>query len=164
MEDMKMLRLLSFNLQNSEEWEKFYEIFSAYLEEVCDEEEYKENIDDLHNEKLNNQMIEQTQQRHIPYFVRQIVLDETVVGLISYSYNEEKNLGFINNFYIYPKHRNAGIGTSAYMMAETHLKELGSAHIELIPVCKAKQFYIRNGFDVFRAADDGEWIYRKTIN
>ena len=159
-----MLKLISFNLQNSEEWGKFYELFSAYLEEVCDEEEYKENIDDLHNEKLNNQMIEQTLQRHNPYFVRQIVLEETVVGLISYSYNEEKSLGFINNFYIFPKHRNAGIGTSAYSVAETHLKQLGAAHIELIPVCKAEKFYIRNGFDVFRATVDGEWIYRKTIN
>ena len=159
-----MLKLISFNLQNGKEWEKFYELFSAYLEEVCDEEEYKENIDDLHNEKLNEQMIQQTLQRDNPYYVRQIVLDETVVGLISYSYNEEKSLGFINNFYICPKHRNGGIGTSAYMMAETHLKELGASHIELLPICKAKPFYIRNGFDVFRETADGEWIYRKIIN
>lgn len=159
-----MLELISFELQKGKEWEKFYELFSAYLKEVCDEEEYKENIDDLHNEELNEQMIEQTLQKHDPYFVRKIVFNETVVGLISYSYDEEKSLGFINNFYICPKHRNGGIGTSAYMMAETHLKELGAAHIELIPVCKAKRFYIRNGFDVFRATADGELIYRKTIN
>ena len=83
-----MLKLISFDLQSSEEWEKFYEIFSAYLEEVCDEEEYKENIDDLNDEKLNDQMIRQTLQKHDPYFVRKIVFNEIVVGLISYSYND----------------------------------------------------------------------------
>ena len=49
------------------------------------------------------------------------------------------------------------------MLTETHLKELGAAHIELIPVCKAEQFYIRSGFDAFRETADGELIYRKTI-
>lgn len=64
-----MLKLIRFDLCKSAEWEHFYNLFAAYLAEVCDEEEYQENIDDLHNEALNRQMIEQTLQAHNPYFV-----------------------------------------------------------------------------------------------
>ena len=62
---------------------------------MCDEEEYQENIDDLHNDELNAQMIEQTLQEHNPYFVMRIVENEVCVGLISYSYDEERNKGLL---------------------------------------------------------------------
>lgn len=72
--------------RKKDEWDDFYDWFSSYLSEVCDEEEYQENIDDLHNDELNAQMIEQTLQEHNPYFVMRIVENEVCVGLISYSY------------------------------------------------------------------------------
>ena len=55
-----MIELIRFYLQKKDEWDDFYDWFSSYLSEVCDEEEYQENIDDLHNDELNAQMIEQT--------------------------------------------------------------------------------------------------------
>lgn len=76
-----MLKLVCFDLRNPDEWEQFYNLFSTYLFEVCDEEEYRENIDDLHDEKLNRQMIEQTLQKKNPYFIMQIRLDERCIGL-----------------------------------------------------------------------------------
>ena len=93
-----MIELIRFDLQKKDECDDFYDLFSSYLSEVCDEEEYQENIDDLHNDELNAQMIEQTLQEHNPYFVMRIVENEVCVGLISYSYDEERNKGFINNF------------------------------------------------------------------
>lgn len=95
-----MIELIRFDLQKKDEWDNFYDWFSSYLSEVCDEEEYQENIDDLHNDELNAQMIEQTLQEHNPYFVMRIVENEVCVGLISYSYDEERNKGFYNNFYV----------------------------------------------------------------
>ena len=158
-----MLKLVRFDLRNSDEWEQFYNLFSAYLSEVCDEEEYRENIDDLHNEKLNRQMIEQTLQKKNPYFVMQIELDEKCIGIISFSYNEEKHYGFINNFYICMEYRNTGVGSSVYLMVETQLKELGASQIELIPVGKAWRFYVHNGFLPSRITADGERVYCKEI-
>lgn len=52
-----MLKLVRFDLRNPAEWDEFYNLFSAYLEEVCDDDEYQENIADLHDETLNSQMI-----------------------------------------------------------------------------------------------------------
>lgn len=100
-----MIELIRFDLQKKDEWDDFYDWFSSYLSEVCDEEEYQENIDDLHNDELNAQMIEQTLQEHNPYFVMRIVENEVCVGLISYSYDEERNKGFINNFYVCTERR-----------------------------------------------------------
>lgn len=158
-----MLKLIRFDLRNPGEWAQFYNLFSAYLAEVCDEEEYYENIDDLHDEVLNRQMIEQTLQEHDPYFVMRIVLDGKCVGLINYSYDEDRQCGFVNNFFVSAEQRNTGIGSAVYNMIESHLIKLGVSQIELIPVGKAQQFYIRNGFMSSHTTADGEQVYRKLV-
>lgn len=158
-----MLELVRFDFRNSCEWDLFYNLFSAYLAEVCDEEEYQENIADLHDDTLNNQMIEQTLQEHNPYFVMRILLDGKSIGLISYFYDEEYHIGFVNNFFICAEHRNAGIGSAAYSMVENHLINLGANRCELIPVGKAQQFYVRNGFIPSHTTADGEQVYQKLI-
>lgn len=158
-----MLKLVRFDFRNPAEWDQFYNLFSAYLAEVCDEEEYQENMNDLHDDVLNRQMIEQTLQVHNPYFVMRIVLDEECVGLISYSYEEKLHLGFINNFFVYPGQRSAGVGSDVYRIVENHLSELGANQVELIPVGKAQQFYVRNGFVPSRITNDGEEVYCKSI-
>lgn len=99
-----MIELKRFDLQKKDEWDDFCDLFTSYLSEVCDEDEYQENIDDLHKDELNAQMIEHTLQEHNPYFVMRIVEDEVCVGLISYSYAEKRNKGFINNFYVHQHH------------------------------------------------------------
>ncbi|MBR4551574.1 MAG: hypothetical protein IKO13_04725, partial [Oscillospiraceae bacterium] len=67
-----MIELIRYNLQKKDEWDEFYGLFSSYLSEVCGEEEYNEEIDDLHNDELNAQMINQTLQDHNPYFIMRI--------------------------------------------------------------------------------------------
>lgn len=157
-----MLDLVRFNLPR--EWEQFYKLFAEYLAEVCDKDEYLENIDDLQNDDLNRELIEQTQSEHNPYFIMHIELDGKCVGLISYSYNEERRLGFINNFYIREKYRNLGIGSAAYKIAESRLKVLGAHEIRLVPVWKAQEFYKRNGFAPSYISADGENVFSKKIN
>lgn len=156
-----MPELIRYDLRNPCEWDQFYNLFSAYLAEVCDEEEYQENINELHDEELNRQLIAQTLRQHNPYFVMQIVSGGECAGIISYSYNEEQRCGFINNFYIRPENRNTGIGSSVYRIVEAQLKSLGAVLVELIPVGKALHFYIRNGFTPSRTTVDGEQVYRK---
>ncbi len=158
-----MIELIRFDLQKKEEWDDFYDLFSSYLSEVCDEKEYQENIDDLHNDKLNAQMIEQTLKKCDPYFVMRIVENAVCVGLISYSYDEERNAGFINNFYVCKERRSSGVGSAAYRMVENHFRSLGAKHIELVPVGKAEHFYFRNGFELFRTLLDGERVFGKVI-
>lgn len=158
-----MLKLVRFDLRNPAEWDEFYNLFSAYLEEVCDDDEYREEIADLHDETLNSQMIEQTLQVHNPYFIMRIVLNEECVGLISYAYNEKCFLGFINNFYVCPEQRCKGIGSTVLRMVETHLSELGAKQVDLNPEEKAKPFYVRNGFVQTRMIIDGEQVFRKKI-
>lgn len=158
-----MIELIRFDLQKKDEWDDFYDWFSSYLSEVCDEEEYQENIDDLHNDELNAQMIEQTLQEHNPYFVMRIIENEVCVGLISYSYDEERNKGFINNFYVCTERRSSGVGSATYRMVENHLQSLGAKYIELVPVGMAERFYFRNGFELSRTSSDGERIFGKAI-
>lgn len=158
-----MLELIRYDLQDPCEWKHFCGLFSSYLAEVCDEEEYQENIDDLHDETLNRQMIEQTLQRHNPYFVMKIVRNGKCVGIISYSYNEDRHDGFINNFYICPEHRNEGVGSSVYRMVEAQLTSLGAMRVALVPVETARHFYVRNGFAPTGRNADGEQIYCKMI-
>lgn len=158
-----MLKLVRFDLRDPAEWDKFYDLFSAYLEEVCDDDEYREEIADLHDETLNSQMIEQTLQVHNPYFIMRIVLNEECVGLISYSYNENSFLGFINNFYVCPEKRSTGIGSAVLRMVENHLSMLGANQVDLTPEEKAKPFYVRNGFVQTRMIIDGEQVFRKKI-
>ena len=158
-----MIELIRFDLQKKDEWDDFYDLFSSYLREVCDEEEYQENIDDLHNDELNAQMIEQTLHEHNPYFMMRIVENEVCVGLITYSFREECNKGYINNFYVCAECRNSGVGSAVYRMVEKHLRTLGATYIELVPVRMAERFYIRNGFAFSRTSSDGERIFRKVI-
>ncbi len=158
-----ILELICYDLRNPDEWNQFYSLFSSYLAEVCDKEEYQENIDDLHNEELNRQMIDQTLQYHNPYFVMRIMLNSKCIGIISYSYNEERRYGFINNFYICPEYRNVGIGSSVYRMVEAQLRSRGAMLIELIPVKKALNFYACNGFIQSCTTIDGVQAYRKII-
>ena len=158
-----MIELIRYDLQKKDEWDAFYSLFSLYLSEVCDEEEYRENIDDLHNDELNAQMIDQTLREHDPYFIMRIVENEVCVGLISYSYCEECNKGFINNFYVCAERRNSSVGSTAYRMVENHLRSLGAKYIELVPVKMAVRFYIRNGFVFSRTSSDGEQVFGKVI-
>ena len=158
-----MIELIRFNLQNKDEWDDFSGLFSTYLSEVCGEEEYKEEIDDLHNDELNAEMIDQTLREHDPYFIMRIAENKACVGLISYSYKEEHGKGFINNFYVCPERRNSGVGSQAYRLAENHLRSLGAKYIELVPVKTAERFYIRNGFEYSRTSSDGEKVFGKAI-
>lgn len=158
-----MIELIRYDLQKKDEWDSFYGLFSLYLSEVCDEEEYQENIDDLHNDELNAQMIDQTLRERDPYFIMRIVENEVCIGLISYSYREECNKGFINNFYVCAERRKSGVGSAAYRMVENHLRSLGARYIELVPVKTAERFYIRNGFEFSRTTSDGEQVFGKVI-
>ena len=158
-----MIELIRYDLQKKEEWDDFCALFSTYLSEVCGEEEYKEEIDDLHNDELNAEMIDHTLQEHDPYFIMRIAEDKVCVGLISYSYREECRKGFINNFYVCADRRNSGVGSEAYQMVENHLRSLGAKYIELVPSSKAERFYIRNGFEFSRTSSDGEQVFGKVI-
>jgi len=157
-----MLNLVRFDLPC--EWEQFYKLFAEYLAEVCDKDEYLENINDLQNDDLNRGLIEQMRSEHNPYFIMRIELDGKCIGLISYSYHEDRRLGFINNFYIREEYRNSGIGSAAYKIAESRLKILGANEIELIPVGKAQTFYTRNGFAPSRISAEGENVFSKKLN
>ena len=158
-----MIELIRFDLQKKDEWDDFYDLFSSYLKEVCDEEEYQENIDDLHNDELNAQMIIQTLQELNPYFIMRIVENKVCVGLISYSYHEEHCKGFINNFYVCSEHRSSGVGSATLKMVETHRQSLGAKFIELVPDATAERFYTRNGFKLSRISSDGERVFGKVI-
>lgn len=158
-----MLELIRFDLRSPTGWDQFTALFRAYLAEVCDEEEYQENLRDLRDEALNRQLIEQTLRQRNPYFIMQIVSEGKCVGLISYAYNEDARSGFINNFYVCPEYRNAGIGSGAYRLAETRLMSLGAGRIDLIPVAKALHFYLLRGFAPSRVNAEGEQVYSKRI-
>lgn len=158
-----MLELTPFNLQKKCEWNQFFDLFSLYLHEVCDEEEYQENITDLHDDKLNAQMVEQTLMEHNPYFVMRIIENGVCKGLVSYSYNEEQRRGFVNNFFVRREYRCSGLGSAVYKIVENHLFSLGAKYIELIPVVKAECFYIRNGFRFSRISSNGERVFSREI-
>lgn len=91
-------------------------------------------------------MIEQTLRKRDTYFIFWKMSNNERSGFISYFFLENKRLGFINNFYIIPEQRGTGSGTSAYNVAEAHIKQLGASVIELNPVKNALGFYKRNGF------------------
>lgn len=158
-----MLELIRFDLRNREEWAQFYDLFTAYLAEVCDEEEYRENIADLHDDGLNQQLIRQTLDASRPYFIQRIVQSGECVGMISCAYDAQNRRGFINNFYVCPAHRRAGIGAAACRLVEEQLRELGAAHMELIPVDGAVGFYERIGFAPSRITAEGEQVYRRDL-
>lgn len=158
-----MLKLIRFDLRRREEWAEFYDLFTAYLAEVCDEEEYRENVADLHDNALNQQLIQQTLDASRPYFIQRIVYDGECAGMISCAFDARSRRGFINNFYVCPAHRRAGIGAAACRLVEDQLRELGAAHMELIPVDGAVGFYKRIGFAPLRITSEGERVYRKDI-
>ena len=158
-----MIELIRYDLRKKEEWDDFCGLFSLYLSEVCGEEEYQEEIDDLHNDELNEEMIDQTLREHDPYFIMRIAENEERIGLISYSYREEGNRGYINNFYVCAERRSSGLGSAVLRMAENHLRSLGAEYIELVPVKTAESFYIRNGYEFSRTSSAGEQVFRKLI-
>lgn len=157
-----MLYLERLDLRSPAEWEDSVALFSAYLAEMCDDEEYQENIADLHDEELNRQLIEQSCQQH-PYFIMRILWNRQPAGLISYSCLEDSRNAFIINFYVLPTYRRSGIGSAAYQRTEQHLRSLGASMIELIPVEKARRFYLRHGFHPVRTTSDGEEIDGKPL-
>ena len=159
-----MLNLTRFDLTNPSDWKDFIEIFDAYLHEVCTEDEYTEEIACMHNTELNEQLICQTLQNDNPYFVMRIDFNEQTIGLVSYSYHSIKQVGFINNFYISPLFRNSGFGTAVCSLIEKHIISMGGKTIELSPIDKAEQFYLRNGYTKHKETVDGEAIYHKTIS
>lgn len=154
-----MLELIRYDLRDLRQMERFNGLFAAYLAEVCDEEEYRENMEEMEDKALNRQMVQQTLRERDPYFAMRIVLDGEEIGFISYSYHEKKRRGFINNFYIRPESRGAGIGAAVCRMVEARLKALGALRVELVPVKGAEGFYIRNGFTPSRVTAEGERVY-----
>lgn len=158
-----MIELIRFDLRKKDEWDEYSGLFSSFLSEVCDKEEYQEEIDDLHNDELNAEMINQTLQEHDPYFVMRIVENEVCVGLIAYSYHESQNRGFINNFYVRTERRSSGVGSATLRIVENHLQSLGAKYIELVPVAKAERFYNRNGFELSRISSDGKRVFSKIM-
>ncbi len=158
-----MLELIRYDLRDARQMERFNGLFAAYLAEVCDEEEYRENMEEMEDEALNRQMIQQTLREQNPYFVMGIVLDGEEIGFISYSYYEEKHRGFINNFYIRPENRGAGTGSAVCGMVEERLKALGALRLELIPVKGVEGFYVHGGFAPSRVTPEGEQVYCKMI-
>ncbi len=158
-----MLELIRYDLRDPRQMERFNGLFAAYLAEVCDEEEYRENMEEMEDEALNRQMIRQTLRERDPYFVMRIMLDGEEIGFISYSYHEGKRRGFINNFYICPDHRRAGTGSAVCRMVEARLKALGALQVELVPVEGVEGFYVRNGFAPLRVTAEGEQVYCKAV-
>ena len=75
-----------------------------------------------------------------------IMQDEDCIGLITYTYWEQAQTGFVNNFYIRPEQRNQGFGGQAYNLVEQHLRQLGTLTITLEPESKAIPFYLRKGY------------------
>lgn len=93
----------------------------------------------------------------------QILSSGQCAGLISYVFSEEKHTGWINNFYVSPERRNAGVGSKAYRLAGAHLASLGAEQIELVPVANAQPFYLQLGFASSRINAEGEQVFSKWI-
>ena len=144
-----MVELKRFDLRNPDEMAQFNSYFIEYLVEVCDEEEYQENVKDMQDEELNRQMIAQTLSEHNPYYIMKILSDNAYVGFISYSYNES--------------FRRSGTGAKALGLAENHIKSHGGTLMELIPVDGAEGFYLRDGYGASRVNANHETVYAKRI-
>lgn len=158
-----MVELKRFDLRNPDEMEQFNSYFIEYLAEVCDEEEYQENIRDMRDKELDRQMITQTLREQNPYYIMKILSDGMYVGFISYSYNESLHRGFVNNLYVRKNFRRIGTGAKALGLAEDHIKSHGGTLIELIPVGGAEGFYFRNGYGASRVNANHETVYAKMI-
>ena len=150
-----MLHLNRFSL--TWDWNSFYRLMEAYLREVCPEDEYRQEIADLHDDALNAALIQQSYRPTDPYFIMRVMQDATCVGLITYTHREQARRGHVNNLYILPEHRRQGLGRQAYALAENHLCRCGVLEITLKPVDTARDFWARCGF----TPADG--LYRKAI-
>lgn len=153
-----MIHLNRFSLSDPDNWQLFYRLMDAYLQEVCLTEDYCEEIADLNDDALNTELITQSIRPHDPYFVMRIMQGEDCIGLITYTYWEQEQTGFINNFYICPEQRGKGLGGQAYDLAERHLLQLGALSISLEPEHKAVPFYLRKGYS---PGNDG--TFHKTL-
>lgn len=162
-ETCPVVELVRYDLRDPKELEQFKALFSKYLKEVCDPEEYAENIAELADQELTHQMVTQTLRERDPYFIMKIVLDGSCAGFISYSFFEKKRGGFINNFYLRPEYRHTGLGGAVCQKVEAALKSLGVSWIELEPVEGTDGFYRRAGFIPFRKNGDGLQVYRKEL-
>lgn len=151
-----VLQLTPFVLRLPKDWELFYQLFTAYLAEVCNEEEYAENMADLQDADLNAQLIRQTFQEKDPYFVLKIEQDGGTAGLVSFSYREEQREVFLNNLYILPQYRKAGLGTAVCKTVENRAVVLGACQIRLAPVENARGFYLRLGFRPEEGTPEGQ--------
>ena len=158
-----MVELKRFDLRNPDEMAQFNSYFIEYLVEVCDEEEYQENVKDMQDEELNRQMIAQTLSEHNPYYIMKILSDNAYVGFISYSYNESLHRGFVNNLYVRKDFRRSGTGAKALGLAENHIKSHGGTLMELIPVDGAEGFYLRDGYGASRVNANHETVYANRI-
>lgn len=158
-----MVKLKRFYLRSPDEMEQFNTYFIEYLAEVCDEEEYQENICEMQDDELNSQMIAQTLRADNPYFIMKILLDGEYVGFISYAYNSKSCHGFINNLFVRNCFRRTGVGAKALMLAEANVKALGGTLMELVPVDGVEGFYLRNGYEAVRMNADHEAVYAKSL-
>lgn len=158
-----MLELIRFDLQNKDDLQLFIKSSEAYYSEICTKEECEEEISDLYDEQLTSELINQTLQVDVPYFIMKIVVNGQYVGFIAYSVELSIHRGFINNFYIVKEHRAKGIGTLVYNYVEEHMKQLGTMYIDLEPVDRAKAFYQRRGYSESRHVTTGEISLRKSI-
>ena len=158
-----MLELKKFHLENKEDMDRFNALCEQYYAEVCSPEDLAQEIADLYDEKLNAQLIEQTLCREEPYYIMGIEEDGNCIGFISYTIYREKQLCFINNFFITPPHRNRGFGTAAYAMAEQHVRTLGASFLRLLPEERAIPFYLRSGFAESGKTKEGRLILSKAL-
>ena len=141
-----MLKLTPFSLTWPGDWSAYCRLMDAYLSEVCTEEDYRDEIADLNDPELSAELIRQSMQTRNPCFMMRILLDEQLIGLITYSLYEPTHRGFIKSFYVEPAYRRQGYGSQAYAMAEKQLKQLGAWTIALRPEPKAIPFHLGKGF------------------
>ena len=158
-----MLKLIRFNLLDKSDLNLFIETSIAYYTEICTIEECKEEIADLHNEQLTHELIQQTLQVNIPYFIMKIVVDGTYAGFIAYFVELNIGRGYINNFYVLKQHRGKGIGTLVFKIVEEHIKKLGAIYVELEPVEAAIAFYQKEGYVECTHDSNSKITFRKTI-
>lgn len=158
-----MLELRNFHLEEKDDMDRLNALYEQYYTEVCPPEELAQEIADLYDEELNAQLLEQTRSKEAPHFIMSIEQDGIGIGFISYTIYTEKQLCFINNFYICPPQRNRGLGTAAYGLAEQHARRLGVLFVRLEPEKRAIPFYLRSGFEKSGKTKEGEPVLCKAL-
>lgn len=84
--------------------------------------------------------------------------EDTIVGFVMYSiqrgpFTRTKTRGLIQNIYVEPDYRGAGIGSKLLAAAETALSESGAEVISLEAMAaneRAQEFYRQHGYDCHR--------------